>query len=321
VLELHGTVRDFDNNRRVWKLDAIVVPKAMRGTGVGSQIMQHVIDAADEVGATVALTPSSDFGGSVPRLKRFYKRFGFQPNKGRYSDSSVTGAMIRYPHGARSWGSYLLREANDCHEPAGSPNGGQFCSKGSSGRPITYSSDTPPPALGTTPVPPGMVRAYHYTNNGLDALKSILQHGLSRAFAKGENYGEPNAIWVSTDMPKEFKYAVEVWLKPDEMTYGPHSHFKLPDGTWQRAETPEQIQRTIDDYTGNSPLTVDRVPPARIVTYQEPWTAMYHQLVNDGYAGAIANGDHDDLMSMDPERYGRAFTAIKKFYRADGSRK
>jgi hypothetical protein len=29
-----------------------------------------------------------------------------------------------------SWGSTPIREANDCHEPAGSPKGGQFCSKG-----------------------------------------------------------------------------------------------------------------------------------------------------------------------------------------------
>lgn len=31
-----------------------------------------------------------------------------------------------------SWGS-VLREANDCHEPAGKPTGGQFCSGSGSG--------------------------------------------------------------------------------------------------------------------------------------------------------------------------------------------
>lgn len=84
--------------RRVWKLDSIVVPESRRGSGVGSRVMQSIVDAADSAGAVVALTPSTDFGASsVARLRDFYARFGFRRNAGSRADLSVSGSMIREP--------------------------------------------------------------------------------------------------------------------------------------------------------------------------------------------------------------------------------
>lgn len=61
--------------------------------------MQSIVDAADEAGATVSLTPSTDFGAtSVGRLRSFYSRFGFRRNLGRRADLSVSAAMIREPN-------------------------------------------------------------------------------------------------------------------------------------------------------------------------------------------------------------------------------
>ncbi len=61
--------------------------------------MQSLIREADAEGAIVALTPSTDFGASSKsRLAKFYRRFGFVPNKGRNKDFAVREAMIRYPH-------------------------------------------------------------------------------------------------------------------------------------------------------------------------------------------------------------------------------
>ena len=51
-------------------LESIVVPKEKRGTGIGSKIT---------------------------RLKKFYKRFGFVPNKGRKKEYRTRDAFIRYP--------------------------------------------------------------------------------------------------------------------------------------------------------------------------------------------------------------------------------
>jgi GNAT superfamily N-acetyltransferase len=78
-------------------LSKIVVPKEMRGQGVGSSVMQDLIDYADQTGKQVRLSPTSDFGGSPTRLKKFYKEFGFVDNRGRNKDFTTRETMIRNP--------------------------------------------------------------------------------------------------------------------------------------------------------------------------------------------------------------------------------
>ena len=63
-------------------LSRIVVGKENRGKGIGSAVMRRLVAFADRHGLRIGLTPSGDFGGSVGRLKRFYKGFGFKPYKG-----------------------------------------------------------------------------------------------------------------------------------------------------------------------------------------------------------------------------------------------
>ena len=78
-------------------LSKIVVPKELRNQGIGSSVMQDLIDYADSTGKQVRLSPSSDFGGSPTRLKKFYKEFGFVDNRGRNKDFSTRETMIRSP--------------------------------------------------------------------------------------------------------------------------------------------------------------------------------------------------------------------------------
>jgi GNAT superfamily N-acetyltransferase len=79
-------------------LDKIVVPKDERSKGIGSSIIQSIVDYADANNKIVALTPTTDFGGtSVARLKRFYKQFGFMENKGRNKDFRFRETMLRRP--------------------------------------------------------------------------------------------------------------------------------------------------------------------------------------------------------------------------------
>lgn len=73
----------------------VVVPEAQRGQGVGTRFMRDVIDYADARGKPVALTPDSSFGGNKNRLTSWYKSLGFEPNKGRKADLSVSESMIR----------------------------------------------------------------------------------------------------------------------------------------------------------------------------------------------------------------------------------
>ena len=79
------------------RLSKIVVPKDQRGQGVGSAVMGDLLDYADTTGQRVTLTPSDAFGGSVPRLKKFYGAHDFTPNAGRTRDFSTQDTMIRNP--------------------------------------------------------------------------------------------------------------------------------------------------------------------------------------------------------------------------------
>lgn len=79
-------------------LSRIFVPKENRKQGVGSQIMQFIVNYADKENRIITLSPSTDFGGtSINRLKNFYKNFGFVENKGRNKNYKYSSTMIRYP--------------------------------------------------------------------------------------------------------------------------------------------------------------------------------------------------------------------------------
>jgi hypothetical protein len=59
--------------------------------------MQEITSFADQNGMTLALDPSTDFGGNKTGLQRFYGRHGFESNLGRKRDFEITEAMRRYP--------------------------------------------------------------------------------------------------------------------------------------------------------------------------------------------------------------------------------
>ena len=79
------------------ELSRIVVPEAKREAGTGTKAMKQITDWADANGKTVTLTPSKDFGGTVSRLKKFYKGLGFVENKGRNKDFEISESMYRLP--------------------------------------------------------------------------------------------------------------------------------------------------------------------------------------------------------------------------------
>ena len=81
-------------------LDRIVVPASARGDGIGSRYLGRLVAYADRVGKVVTLTPSSDHGGNVARLVRFYEGFGFRKNKGRARDLEISEEMYRLPASA-----------------------------------------------------------------------------------------------------------------------------------------------------------------------------------------------------------------------------
>ena len=96
--EKSGLKLDLYEKNGVINLSRIEVPKDMRGTGLGSDVMNKIINYADSTGSKVALSPSKDFGASsVNRLKDFYKNFGFIENKGKAKDFTTRETMYRNP--------------------------------------------------------------------------------------------------------------------------------------------------------------------------------------------------------------------------------
>ncbi len=79
------------------RLESIVVPHVRRNEGIGTSVMGELAAWANRHGFIVSLMPSGDFGGNVKRLRRFYRRFGFVPNRGRKKDFRTRDAFIRYP--------------------------------------------------------------------------------------------------------------------------------------------------------------------------------------------------------------------------------
>ena len=76
--------------------DSIIISKIVAGEkskGIGTKVMEEIIDFADRHDLSIALTPSPDFGGSVKRLEKFYKRFGFK----KYTDFMHKEKLSRDP--------------------------------------------------------------------------------------------------------------------------------------------------------------------------------------------------------------------------------
>lgn len=90
-VSLHGDAE------KGYTLSKIEVSGDERNAGQGTKAMQDIVDRMDREGAIIALTPDDAFGGNKNRLIKFYKRFGFVPNKGRNKDFRFRETMIRYP--------------------------------------------------------------------------------------------------------------------------------------------------------------------------------------------------------------------------------
>jgi len=99
------------------KLSRIVIDPNFRDKGIGSSILNDLVNYADKTKKIVTLTPSSDFGGNKNRLVQFYKKFGFKMNKGVHKSYEYMDSMIRWPRldendfSTKSMIKNLLRES------------------------------------------------------------------------------------------------------------------------------------------------------------------------------------------------------------------
>jgi len=90
-----GVTVDISEKNGTITLSRVIVPESQRGEGIGTTLMDDLIDYADKTGQRIVLTPTGDFGGNVKRLKDFYKSFGFVENKGQSKDFTTRETFIR----------------------------------------------------------------------------------------------------------------------------------------------------------------------------------------------------------------------------------
>lgn len=97
ISENEGVKISLRGSGEIAVLDKIIVPEDKRGSGLGTNLLNQINQWADENNKTIALTPSSDFGGTVSRLKKLYKSLGFVENKGKNKDYEISESMYREP--------------------------------------------------------------------------------------------------------------------------------------------------------------------------------------------------------------------------------
>jgi len=79
-------------------LNMVNVSEAERKKGVGTIVMQEIVDYSNSKGKRIELTPDLIEGTtSKQRLVKFYKRFGFVENKGKNKNFEVSESMYREP--------------------------------------------------------------------------------------------------------------------------------------------------------------------------------------------------------------------------------
>jgi GNAT superfamily N-acetyltransferase len=80
-LKLELTRDNFDDEYIF--LASIVVKKSKRNTGIGTQVMNLIIEFSNLKDIPIALNPSNLYGSDTEELIKFYRRFGFKLNVGK----------------------------------------------------------------------------------------------------------------------------------------------------------------------------------------------------------------------------------------------
>jgi len=79
-------------------LSKLIIPSKYRNQGIGTKIIQKLLQFAGTNNMRVLVTPSTDFGASSKaRLESFYKKLGFKKNHGKTRDYTTRETMIWEP--------------------------------------------------------------------------------------------------------------------------------------------------------------------------------------------------------------------------------
>lgn len=161
-----------------------------------------------------------------------------------------------------------------------------------------------PPEPGTIPIPSNHLRLYHYTNTDPAIIK---KEGLRLSHARGNTYGEPDAIWCSLQLPHDNKIFVEFSVAIDDKRFiqfaGP-----APDPY----KSPKDYEGRGSDFT----LFGD-VLPNEFLAIHEPWHHHYRYLIAEGerFIANILAGEFDFLLDRPNSDEAKAILAVKHNYK------
>lgn len=85
----HRAIADLVDTGNGWEITRINVPRASRGQGVGTRLLQQILADADVSSQTLWLAPVPSDGMNYRQLRDWYERHGFQPSTVR------KGMMVR----------------------------------------------------------------------------------------------------------------------------------------------------------------------------------------------------------------------------------
>ena len=159
--------------------------------------------------------------------------------------------------------------------------------------------DDVPAEPGTVSIPPDHIRLYHYTyDNTREAAQRLRNEGIDIEKARGESYGEPNAVWASSALPGQNKVFAEFSIARDD----PRWAIGKPDETEDLGDYAERRW----DVT-----FLDSISPDEIIAVHEPWHHRYRYMIKDPELIQQAkNGEFDHL--LDSPDYGPAIIKAKK---------
>ena len=154
-----------------------------------------------------------------------------------------------------------------------------------------------PKEPGTVPIPSNHLRLYHYTNADPAVVR---REGLKLSHAKGNTYGEPNAIWASLKNPGNHKNYVEFSMAIDDPRFN----------RWLGAAP--DVNAGVDFYKDRgSDFTIGAdIKPSEFIAVHEPWHYHYRYMVEENMMEAVLRGEYDYIQSNHPDEY-KAIQVIK----------
>jgi tRNA nucleotidyltransferase/poly(A) polymerase len=162
-----------------------------------------------------------------------------------------------------------------------------------------------PPEPGSTPIPDGHVRLWHYTEGDPEAVR---QQGLLMNRAKGENYGEPNQIWASARPPEFMTHNVVEFHVPVNDPRWNFGKYEPYINYGEGYQMPQDYGRYLHDRGAHVTFLGD-IRPDEIVAVHEPWHHHYHYLMSH-HGDPSGDPSQFDFLK-DDRHYGPALEAWK----------